>query len=103
MQVAVIVWVTPPGYFLVCHHLLQPKFFASQPGVHLQHGSGDGLEIDAAAEDWGGMRRLSGDKGKVIAQSMGWSNNPESMNHNKLTAADHRMRKAGIWKRWGVI
>jgi L,D-peptidoglycan transpeptidase YkuD (ErfK/YbiS/YcfS/YnhG family) len=49
------------------------------------------------------MRKLSDDRGKVVAQSMGWCNNPESMNHNRLTAADHKMQKTGIWKKWGVI
>jgi hypothetical protein len=76
----------------------------------MHSGSGHGLEIDASMKDtcatcqfWGGMRKLSDDRGKVVAQSMGWCNNPESMNHNRLTAADHKMQKTGIWKKWGVI
>ena len=84
--------------------------FAMQHGDHEQHASGNGLAIDASAKDtcatcqyWGGMRKLSADKSQVIAQSMGWCNNPDSMNHQKLTAADHQMRKTGIWKLWGAI
>ena len=74
------------------------------------HGSGDGMEVDASMKDmcgtcryWGGMRKVSDDKKKVIAQSMGWCNNPDSMNHQKLTAADHKMKKPGIWKKWDVL
>jgi len=72
-----------------------------------EHGaSGKGLMLNAEAENlcgtcqfWGGMRLISED-GKVIAQSIGWCNNPNSSNYRKLTMADHAMRKAGIWKRW---
>ena len=75
-----------------------------------QHGAGDGLVIDAAKKDtcatcqyWGGMRKVSDDKKQVTAQSMGWCNNPDSPNHQKLTAADHKMKKSGIWKEWTVL
>jgi hypothetical protein len=78
--------------------------------VHHDHGSGHGLIIDAATENrcatcqfWGGMRKLSKDNKQVIVQSMGWCNNPDSPNHHKLTAADHTMKKAGIWKKWAVL
>ncbi len=75
------------------------------------HGSpGDGHAIDASAENtcatcqyWGGMRKISDDKSKVVAQSMGWCNNPESPNHKKLTAPDNEMKKAGIWKKWAAL
>jgi len=75
------------------------------------HGtSAEGHAIDAKATDtcatceyWGGMRKVAEDKNRVIAQSMGWCNNPNSMNYQKLTMADHRMQKTGIWKRWGVL
>lgn len=49
------------------------------------------------------MRKLSEDKSQVVAQSMGWCNNPESPNHAKLTAPDHLMAKPGIWKKWSAI
>ena len=75
-----------------------------------QHGSGHGLVIDAAMKDtcatcqfWGGMRKVSEDKKQVITQSMGWCNNPDSPNHRKLTAAEHKMKKAAIWKKWDVL
>jgi len=77
---------------------------------HHMHGSGDGLLVDAAKQDtcatcqyWGGMRKVSGDKKQITAQSMGWCNNPDSPNHQKLTAADHQMKKPGIWKKWAVL
>ena len=75
-----------------------------------QSGSGDGLVVDAALESrcatcqfWGGMRKVSDDKKQVIAQSMGWCNNPDSPNHQKLTAADHHMKKPGVWTKWTVL
>jgi hypothetical protein len=76
-----------------------------------QHAAaGDGMSIDAAARDtcgtcqyWGGMRKLSKEKLSVSAQSMGWCNNPKSMNYHKLTAADHVMKKPGMWKKWAAI
>ena len=72
------------------------------------HGaSGEGQAVDAAAEDtcatcqyWGGMRKVSEDKAQVLAQSMGWCNNPDSKNFRKLTNPDHVMQKKGIWKKW---
>ena len=77
---------------------------------HGQGGSGHGLVVDATSENicgtcqfWGGMRKISDDRKEVIAQSMGWCNNPESPNHQKLTAADHQMKKAGIWKKWPAL
>jgi len=78
--------------------------------MHMHAGSGEGLAVDATAKDtcatcqfWGGMRKISEDKQQVIAQSMGWCNNPESMNHQKLTSADHQMQKAGIWRKWAAL
>jgi anaerobic selenocysteine-containing dehydrogenase len=77
---------------------------------HQHGGSGEGLIVDAAMQNrcatcqfWGGMRKVSSDKKQVIAQSMGWCNNPDSPNHQKLTAADHQMNKAGVWKKWAVL
>ena len=77
---------------------------------HAHGGSGDGLVIDAGTENvcatcqfWGGMRKISKDKKEVVAQSMGWCNNPASPNHMKLTAADHVMQKEGIWTKWPAL
>ena len=77
---------------------------------HNHGGSGSGLMLDATLESrcatcqfWGGMRKVSEDKKQVITQSMGWCNNPDSPNHQKLTAADHHMKKPGIWKKWAVL
>lgn len=71
---------------------------------------GKGLVVDASAENtcatcmyWGGMRKAVKDKSKVITQSMGWCNNPDSMNYQKLTSADHVMKKTGRWKKWPVL
>jgi hypothetical protein len=80
-----------------------------QPAAH-QHGFGGGVVVDAASEGmcltcdyWGGMRMTSDDRTQVSAQSLGWCNNPDSPNYHKLTAADHKMKKTGIWKKWGAL
>jgi len=77
---------------------------------HGHGGSGGDLAVDATAEDvcatcrfWGGMRKLSDDGKQVLVQSKGWCNNPASPNHRKLTMADHRMRKADVWKQWTAL
>jgi hypothetical protein len=57
----------------------------------------------ATCQYWGGMRRLNEDKSQVIAQSMGWCNNPDSMNYQKLTEADNHMMKPEIWVKWPAI
>jgi anaerobic selenocysteine-containing dehydrogenase len=77
---------------------------------HHQGSSGHGFIVDSASQNrcatcqfWGGMRKVSNDKKQVIVQSMGWCNNPDSPNHQKLTAADHHMKKPGIWKKWAIL
>ena len=82
--------------------------YAAEGPMH--GGSGDGLAIDAASQNtcgtcqfWGGMRKISTDKNEMLAQSMGWCNNPNSPNHGKLTAADHKMMKPGIWRKWAAL
>ena len=86
--------------------------FAAHASEHegMHGGSEDGHAIDAKAthtcatcQFWGGMRKISEDKKEVLAQSMGWCNNPNSPNHQKLTMADHKMKKPGIWKKWGAL
>ena len=81
-------------------------------GEHAHHGhsSGNGIEISASQKNtcatcqyWGGMRKVSKDRKLVTAQSMGWCNNPDSPNHQKLTGADHKMQKPGIWKKWAAL
>jgi len=83
---------------------------ATEEHAHPPGDSGDGLAVDATSKNmcgtcqfWGGMRKISDNKKEVIAQSMGWCNNPDSPNHQKLTAADHEMKKPGIWKKWPAL
>ena len=78
--------------------------------AHEHGGAGDGLVVDASSENvcgtcqfWGGMRKISEDRKTVVTQSMGWCNNPDSPNHQKLTSADHQMKKAGIWTKWPAL
>ncbi|MFY9976264.1 MAG: hypothetical protein WAK53_18580 [Chromatiaceae bacterium] len=83
---------------------------AARAEEHQHGGEGNGLTIVASSENvcatcqfWGGMRKASEDKKEVVAQSMGWCNNPDSPNHGKLTMPDHEMKKAGVWKRWAAL
>ena len=83
---------------------------ASEERAHMHGSTVNGLVLDAISKDicatcqfWGGMRKVSEDKKQVIAQSMGWCNNPDSANHNRLTTADLQMKKPGIWKKWTVL
>ena len=83
---------------------------ASKEHAHMHGGSGNGLAVDATAKNtcatcqfWGGMRKISEDKKQIITQSMGWCNNPDSPNHQKLTMADHKMMKPNIWKKWAAL
>jgi hypothetical protein len=77
---------------------------------HAQAGAGQGHRVDAKSQNtcvtcrfWGGMRKVSKDKTEVVAQSMGWCNNPDSPNYQKLTMADHQMEKVGVWKKWAAL
>lgn len=83
---------------------------AAEEHAHMHGGSGNGLAMAASSENmcatcqfWGGMRKISKDRKEVVAQSMGWCNNPKSMSHQKLTAADRKMKKPGIWQKWAVL
>jgi anaerobic selenocysteine-containing dehydrogenase len=84
--------------------------YAAEEHTQMHAVSGDGLAVDATSKNicatcqfWGGMRKISDNRQEVIAQSMGWCNNPESPNHQKLTAADHQMNEPGIWKKWPAL
>ena len=84
--------------------------YAAEEDAPMHKASGDGLALDAASRNmcgtcqfWGGMRKISEDKKEVIVQSMDWCNNPDSPDHQKLTAADHQMNKPGIWKKWPAL
>ena len=96
------------GTLLVGAAALGPVTAYAAGGQH--HGSAEGVVVDAVTKNtcatcqfWGGMRKVSSDKKQVATQSMGWCNNPDSPNHQKLSAADHRMKKPGVWKKWAVL
>jgi anaerobic selenocysteine-containing dehydrogenase len=83
---------------------------AARAEEHQHGGEGNGLTVVASSENmcatcqfWGGMRKVSEGKKEVVAQSMGWCNNPDSPNHGKLTMPDHEMKKAGVWKQWAAL
>jgi len=52
---------------------------------------------------WGGMRRISDDRKEVVAVSLGWCNNPDSPIYREMTAPDHMMSQANVWKKWDAL
>jgi len=96
---------------LVCTATLTS--ISANAGTHKHHVYGDesdGITIASSlthscgtCEFWGGMRIVSKDKKTITAQSMGWCNNPDSINYQKLTSVDHVMKQTGVWKKWPVL
>jgi len=81
---------------------------AAEPHAHATGGDGFAMEASttnrcATCDFWGGMRKLAADGKLVTTQSMGWCNNPQSPQHQKLTAPDHEMNVPGVWKKWGAL
>jgi len=78
---------------------------------HHRHGDeSDGITFNASlvntcgtCQYWGAMRKVSKDKQTITVQSMGWCNNPQSMNYHKLTSFDHVMKKTEYWEKWSVL
>jgi hypothetical protein len=52
----------------------------------------------ATCEFWGGPRRLSSDRKTITLKALGWRNNPDSLNFQKLTSPDHGPMDA--WEKW---
>ncbi|OQW94123.1 MAG: hypothetical protein BWK79_07490 [Beggiatoa sp. IS2] len=55
----------------------------------------------ATCEFWGGIRKVSKDGKILIAQSVGWCNNPESHNYHNLTTPD--TGPMPLWRKWGIL
>ncbi len=79
-----------------------------ESGGAMGHGSADGYVMDstvtkhcATCEFWGGPRRLSQDRKSITITGLGWCNNPESLNYQKLTSPEHGPMDA--WKKWQLI
>jgi hypothetical protein len=93
-------------------------------GGAMGRGGADGYVMDstvtkhcATCEFWGGPRRLSQDRkiarsqDRKIARSqdrksititgLGWCNNPESLNYQKLTSPEHGPMDA--WNKWQLL
>ncbi len=90
--------------------LAATDLLASTHEHHVHGNEKDGLTLPSyvintcgTCEFWGGMRKVTKDRTMVKAQSMGWCNNPDSMNYQNLTSADHVMKRSGIWKKWSAI
>jgi anaerobic selenocysteine-containing dehydrogenase len=78
----------------------QKEHPASADGVTV---NADAKYICATCQFWGGMRKVSKDKKTISVQTMGWCNNENSMNYQKLTSAVRTMKKTGIWKKWAAL
>lgn len=57
--------------------------------------------ICATCQYWGGVRRVSKDKGTVYCESLGWCNNPKSHHYQaKTTPVTGPM---DTWKKWDAL
>jgi hypothetical protein len=52
-------------------------------------------------EFWGGPRRLAEDRKTITVTGLGWCNNPQSRNYQKMTSPEHG--PMAVWKRWQLI
>lgn len=72
---------------------------SADKGVYEAETTSEGRCI--TCEFWGGVRKVSKDGKMVIAQSVGWCNNPESKNYHNLTTPDAGPMPA--WKKWVAL
>jgi hypothetical protein len=52
-------------------------------------------------EFWGGPRRISSDGKTITVTGLGWCNNPNSPNYQKMTTPDHG--PMDTWRKWGAL
>jgi hypothetical protein len=57
--------------------------------------------ICATCRFWGGIRRASEDKKTVNSESLGWCNNPDSHNYQKMTTPVTGPMKS--WRKWEAL
>ncbi|MGE0372746.1 MAG: twin-arginine translocation signal domain-containing protein [Gammaproteobacteria bacterium] len=84
---------------------------ATEHGTHgamLGHGGEQGYVMRAdvtqhcaTCEFWGGQRRLNAERTEVTVGGLGWCNNPQSPNFQKLTSPEHGPMQ--VWKKWGAL
>ncbi len=80
------------------------KAMASEHG----HKRMRAFAVDASKEGvcstcrfWGGIRRASEDRKTVYCESLGWCNNPKSMNYQTMTTPITGPMKA--WRKWEAL
>jgi hypothetical protein len=74
----------------------------------LGQGAGDGYVMSsgvvrhcATCEFWGGPRRLAADGKTLTVTGLGWCNNPQSPNYQKMTSPEHG--PMSVWRKWQAI
>jgi hypothetical protein len=72
------------------------------------HGGTDGYVLRSTVtqhcgtcEFWGGPRRLAQDGTTITITGLGWCNNPQSQNYQKMTSPEHG--PMAVWKKWPLI
>lgn len=77
-------------------------------GGMLGKGGSDGYVMSSSVEKhcatcefWGGQRRVSEDGKEITVGWLGWCNNPDSANYQKLTSPEHG--PMDVWKKWSVL
>ena len=91
--------------------LLSSRTLAAEHGGDhdaLGHGGSDGYVMSSSVEQhcvtcefWGGQRRVSEDGKAITVGGLGWCNNPESPNFQKLTSPEHGPMKT--WRKWSAL
>ena len=61
--------------------------------------SADKEGICATCRFWGGIRRASEDKMNVYCESLGWCNNPDSPNYQKMTMPVPTNGPMKVWRK----
>jgi hypothetical protein len=98
------------GSLLGCASLAAGRALAaSHEGMAaLGHGGGDGYVMQsdvtqrcATCEFWGGPRRLAADGKTITVTGLGWCNNKQSPNFQKITSPEHGPME--VWKKWQVL
>ncbi len=74
----------------------------------LGKGGSDGYIMDSETTQrcgtcvfWGGPRRVGQDGKTITVMGLGWCNNPQSPNYQKMTSPDHG--PMSHWRKWPAI
>jgi hypothetical protein len=105
----IIKTVTSAAGSVLAAAIIGPAIVAEAAGGGmLGHGGTDGYVLGSAVtqhcgtcEFWGGPRRLSKDRKSITVSGLGWCNNPDSPNYEKMTSPE--TGPMTTWKKWSLL